>query len=184
MIANKDRSMWFGASDVNYIIAKNRNTATFKKWWLEKLGYVQNNFSNIYTAAGNNYEHKILDALNIDGLVTDKQIRNAELRLRVNLDGNTDTTIYEVKTFKESGRFRPNRYKKQIWVQMFGSGLRKAYIVAYPLCDNDYKNFFNPIDEKKIILRPVEYNEEFITTVFLPNLTYLRDCLLKGIFPT
>ena len=37
MIASKDRSGYFGASDVDKIVG-NYNTKSFKKWWLEKIG--------------------------------------------------------------------------------------------------------------------------------------------------
>ena len=56
MIASQDRSGYFGASDVNYIIG-NRNTKTFKKWWLIKLGLDVSHINNKYTMAGTHYEH-------------------------------------------------------------------------------------------------------------------------------
>ena len=78
------------------MVVGNWNTKTFEKWWLEKLGLNKNNLSTEAMKAGNNYEHKILDALEIKELEKDKQIIID--RLRVNLDGNTNTCIYEVKT--------------------------------------------------------------------------------------
>ena len=184
MITDTDRAMWFGASDVKYIIAKNRNTATFKKWWLEKLGYTKSNFSNKYTIAGTNYEHRILDALEVPGLRKDTQVRIENLRLRVNLDGDTETDIFEVKTFKADKKFNSKQYIPQVQVQMFTTGKRNAYIIAYPLEEYDYKNLFNEIDREKILKIPVEYDSDFIEKVFLPNLMYLKECLIKGIMPT
>lgn len=40
MIASKDRSGWFGASDINYIIG-NYATKSFEKFWLEKIALSQ-----------------------------------------------------------------------------------------------------------------------------------------------
>ena len=85
MISNQDRSKWFGASDTQYIVG-NWNTASWRKWWLVKLGFSKNNFQNIYTLAGTHYEHKILDSLG-SPLKKDKQIKIRSLRLRVNYDG-------------------------------------------------------------------------------------------------
>ena len=80
------------------------NTKTFENWWLIKLGLSQNNFSTEATKAGNNYEHKILQALNIPDLEMDKQIIID--RLRVNLDGNSEDCIYEVNTHKIEKEFK------------------------------------------------------------------------------
>ncbi len=56
MISNHDRSGWFGASDTATIMG-NYNTATFKKWWLEKMGIRQSTFTNKAMKAGTHYEH-------------------------------------------------------------------------------------------------------------------------------
>lgn len=184
MISDTDRSFWFGASDTKYVIAKNYDTATFKKWWLEKLGLIRNDFSNKYTLAGSNYEHKILDALSVAGLEKDKQVRVEELLLRVNLDGSTDAEIYEVKTYKEGKRFNEKQYIPQVQVQMFATGMRTAYIIAYPLGEEDYKNFFNPIVTDKIIRKKIEYDQTFINERFLPDLGFLVKCLKSGNMPT
>ena len=63
----------------------------------------------------------------------DKQFINEDLRLRVNLDGNTEDCIYECKTTKEDINLfvPPKKYINQVQVQMYGSGLRKANIVVY-----------------------------------------------------
>ena len=96
MIKNKNRSYYIGASDTKYVMM-NWNTKTFKKWWLIKLGLDENNYQNKYTKAGTNYEHKIIDALNIPNIEKDKQIIVLE-RLRINLDANTKNEIHEIKT--------------------------------------------------------------------------------------
>ena len=103
MISNKDRSFYIGASDTSMVVG-NWNTKSFENWWLEKLGLRKNTFSNEATKAGNNYEHKILDALEIPNLEKDKQIIID--RLRVNLDGNTADCIYEVKTYNSEKEFK------------------------------------------------------------------------------
>lgn len=182
MIADKDRSGYFGASDTDRVIGS-LTTKTFRKWWMEKLGFFQNSFSNRALMAGTYYEHPILDALGFP-VEKDKQIILEPLRLRVNLDGNTEDTIYEVKTYKlENGFHVPLKYKRQVWVQMFATGYRKAFIVSYGLLPEDYVNFFHKIDPERLQLHPVEYNETFINEVYLPRLTYLSECLKEGRFP-
>lgn len=182
MISDKSRADWFGASDVNRIIGS-YDTKTFEKWWLEKLGYRRNEFINEAMAAGTHYEHRILRYLNI--LEMDKQIKLPELRLRVNLDGNTNDTIYEVKTYKlEKGFKVPISYKRQVWVQLYASGMKNAFIAAYGLTDADYRNFFNKIDGDRLQLIPIERNDEWINNMFLPRLKYLCWCLNKGMYPT
>ena len=99
MIQNQDRSYYIGCSDTSAVVG-NWNTKTFEKWWLEKLGLHKNTLKTDSMLAGTNYEHKILEALEISNLEMDKQIIIEELRLRANLDGNTNTCIYEVKTQK------------------------------------------------------------------------------------
>ncbi len=181
MIQSKDRSNYIGASDTSVVVG-NWETKTFEKWWLEKLGLYKNNFSNESTKAGNNYEHKILDALEIKGLEKDKQIIID--RLRVNLDGNTKTCIYEVKTHKEEKKFKVSKqYWRQAQVEMYASGIHELYIVAYGLVKKDYTNYFNNIDKNRLKLISVEYDEKFIHDEYLPKLNILTKCLKEGVFP-
>lgn len=182
MIKSKDRAGYFGASDVSYIVG-NTQTKSFIKWWFEKLGADRNNFTNEAMQAGTYYEHRILDSIDRN-IVKDKQIILENLKLRVNLDGNTDDCIYEVKTYRYEKGFKvPLKYKMQVWVQMYATGFKKAYIVAYGLLENDYKNFFNPIDKNRLELIPIEYNADFITDKFLPRIKYFKDCIAKGVLP-
>jgi hypothetical protein len=182
MIASKDRSGWFGASDVNYIIG-NYATKSFEKFWLEKIALSHSDYTNDAMLAGTHYEHKILDF--IKAPEKDKQIKIPELLLRVNLDGNSETTIFEVKTYRYDKGFKvPIKYKRQVWAQLYASQLKKAYIVAYGLIDNDYKNFFNDIDAERLSYFEIEPNDEWIETTFIPCIKYLVDCYHKGIFPT
>lgn len=180
MIKNQDRSGWFGASDTHFIMG-NWNTKTFYKWWAVKCGIIDNNFTTKAMQAGTHYEHRILDALNIPNLKKDKQIRKKRYLLRVNLDGNTRTTIHEVKTY--GGEFRLSKaYCQQVQVQMWAVRKRKAFIDSYQLTDDDYVNFFNPIDENRLHSHQIEYDEGFIKS-YLPRLKYLAKCLRKGKVP-
>lgn len=182
MIQSQDRSMYFGASDTSMIVG-NWKTKTFEKWWLEKIGLHQNKLSNESIKAGNNYEHKILDALNIDNLKKDNQIIID--RLRVNLDGNTDNCIYEVKTHNAEKEFKVSKmYWRQAQVEMYASGIHKLYIVAYGLVDKDYNNYFNKIDKDRIELIEIKYDEKFIENEYLPKLKILTECLKDGKFPS
>lgn len=183
MIADKDRSGYIGASDVQYVIG-NWKTKTWEKWWMEKLGIRSSHFDNMYTIAGTNWEHRILDSLGIPNLEKDKQIIIEDLRLRVNLDGNTPTRIKEVKTYQwEKGFKVPKKYINQVQVQMFGSKIYGADIVAYGLEDADYQNFFREIDAGRLEEIPVDYDPNWIENVYLPKHRILADCLKKGVFP-
>lgn len=164
------------------MVVGNWNTKTFEKWWLEKLGLNTNHLNTDAIKCGNNYEHLILEALEISELEKDKQIIIG--RLRVNLDGNTPDCIYEVKTHKADKEFKVSKqYWRQVQVQMYASGIRKAYIVAYDLGDKEYNNFFTKIQKERIKLIPIEYDESFIKKEYLPKLKILTDYLGKGGFP-
>lgn len=181
MIQSQDRSYYIGASDTSMVVG-NWKTKTFEKWWLEKLGLNKNSLSTEAIKAGNNYEHKILDALEIEGLEKDKQIIID--RLRVNLDGNTDTCIYEVKTHKEEKEFKVSKqYWRQSQVEMYASNIHNLYIVAYALTEKDYLNYFNDIDKSRMQKIKVDYDEEFIEKEYKPKLEILTKCLKERIFP-
>ena len=181
LIQSQDRSYYIGASDTSIVVG-NWETKTFEKWWLEKLGLYKNDFCTEATKAGNNYEHKILDSLEIKELEKDKQIIID--RLRVNLDGNTDTCIYEVKTHKKEKEFKVSKqYWRQAQVEMYASKIEKLFIVAYGLEEQDYNNYFNKIDKNRIQLFEIRYDEQFITNEYIPKLRILTECLKKGVFP-
>mgnify|MGYP000885812615 FL=1 len=178
MITNKDRSGWFGASDTSYIVG-NYQTETFKKWWLEKLGLRQSTINTKAMQAGTHFEHRILDT--IPGVNKDRQILIPKLRLRVNLDGETDI-IHEVKTHKIDKPYKPTKsHKQQVIVQMYASG-KEAEILSYGLTENDYKNYFAEIDIDRIKHHEIEYDEDFITE-YLERLKYLNKCLREGRMP-
>lgn len=181
MIASQDRSYYIGASDTSMVVG-NWKTKSFEKWWLEKLALNRNSFSSEATKAGNNYEHKILLSLNIPNLELDKQIIID--RLRVNLDGNTEDCIYEVKTHSIDKEFKVSKqYWRQAQVEMYAFNTRNLYIVAYALQENDYINYFNEIDLDRIKFHKIEYNDNFINKEYLPRLQLLTQCLKEGRFP-
>lgn len=183
MIQSQDRSYYIGASDTSFVVG-NWKTKTFEKWWLEKIGIYKNEIKTEAMQTGTNYEHKILDALEIEGLEKDKQIIYEDLRLRVNYDGNTDTCIYEVKTYNAEKEFKVSKqYWRQAQVEMFAKKTYKLNIVAYGLKEEDYKNFFNKIDKDRIKFYPVEYDKNFVEKEYLPKLKILAECLKKGVFP-
>lgn len=182
MIADRDRSEYFGASETDKIVG-NYKTATFEKWWMQKIGINRDHFDNKYTLAGTHYEHRILESLGIP-MEFDKQIILEDLKLRVNLDGNDTDTIYECKTYKlEKGFKLPKKYIYQVQVQMFATGLQKAKIIAYGLTESDYDNFFRPIDPDRRLEFEIDYDERWINTVYLPKLRYLAGCLKEGRMP-
>ena len=107
-----------------------------------------------------------------------------DLRLRVNLDGNQPDRIKEVKTYQWAKGFKcPQKYKNQVQVQMFGSKIFGADIVAYGLEEADYNNFLRDIDPGRLQQIPVAYDQKWIETVYLPKHMILCDCLKRGVFP-
>lgn len=183
MITDHDRSGYIGASDTDKVIG-NWKTKTWEKWWMEKLGYAANHFENRYTQAGTNFEHRILQSLNIPGMRLDEQIIHENLRLRVNYDGMTDNCIFECKTYQwEKGFKVPKKYIHQVQVQMFAKGIHQGKIIAYGLEEEDYQNFLRPIDPRRLQEIPVTYEPGWIADVYLPKLRILADCLKKGVFP-
>lgn len=185
MIENHDRSGWFGASDTSYIMG-NWKTKTFKSWWMKKLGIDTSHFSTVAMNAGTYYEHAILDT--IGSPRKDHQIIIPEYRLRINYDGDGTERIDEIKTYKFEKGFKVTKgYWQQVQVQMFGkliteNALPVANIWAYGLLEEDYKNFFNPIDKDRLKPHPIEYDGEFIGQ-YLVRIIYLKDCLERGVFP-
>lgn len=185
MIADQDRSGWFGASDCGFIMGS-WNTKTFENWWLKKLGVNNDHFQTDATAAGTYWEHTILDHIGV--AEKDKQILIPELLLRINLDGNTGSHIVEVKTHKVEKAYKVSAaHRRQVNVQMFGMRHigctdTTAEVAAYGLTDYDYSNFFGEIEPARLTRHPVEYDEGFIQK-YLPRLEYLRDCLQKGVWP-
>ena len=184
MITDHDRSGYFGASDVQFVIG-NWKTKTWEMWWRQKLGYNISHFDNQYTIAGTNWEHRILDFLNLPDLQMDQQFIIEELKLRVNLDGNQPNRIKEVKTYKAEKGWKktPDKYINQVQVQMFGSKIFGADIVAYGLEEADYNNFLREIDPRRLQQIPVAYNQQWIENTYLPKHRILLDCLRRGAFP-
>lgn len=185
MIAQQDRSGWFGASDTAYIIG-NWKTKTFRRWWLQKLGIDSSHYASRAMNAGTYYEHTVLDYIGAER--RDHQIIIPELLLRVNLDGDAVGRIHEVKTHKAESEFKVTKaYWQHVQVQSFAKLtaekiVPEAEIVSYGLREEDYRNFFNPIDPDRLRHHPVEYDPEFIKA-YLPRLKYLGSCLTEGVFP-
>lgn len=180
MISDKDRSGYIGASDTGMVM-RNWNTKTFEKWWRVKQGILVYDFSTDAMKAGTAYEHKILDALGIPDLEKDKQIIKG--RLRVNLDGNTTTKIYEVKTHSAGKPFMVSvDYRRQVNVEMYALGVRDAEITAYALEPEDYRNWYRTIDKNRISHHEIQYDESFIA-LYVPRMEYLCKCLETGMFP-
>jgi len=128
---------------------------------------------------GNAYEHKILDFIGVKH--TDRQIRILLYRLRVNLDGE-DEIIHEVKTHKSEEFKVTKAYWQQAQVEMFATG-KELEIVAYKLEEEDYNNFFRPIDPDRITRHKIDYDPEWIEAEYIPRLKYFAYCLRKGVMP-
>lgn len=179
MIRNKNRANWLGGSDIRFVMS-NWETKTFMQFWLVKLGIATNDFSTVYTMAGNAYERKIAQSLGLK-MKFDRCVKIPKLRLRVNLDAETKDCIYEIKTHKatENDWKLPTHYWQQCQVQMFATGKHKCNLVAYPMEEENYENFFLEVDKNKMEIFEIAYDENWINTKYLPRLVYLAECLKK-----
>lgn len=185
MIHDHDRSGWFGASDVSMIMG-NWKTKTFGKWWLKKLGLDQGHFTTTAMNAGTYFEHAVLEEVGAPRM--DHQIIIPEYSLRVNLDGDGPGRIWEVKTHKADKPYRPTKaHRQQVMVQMYAKlreegGLPAAEIVSYGLTEEEYRNFFIPVDPGRLARHPVAYDPTFVAA-FLRRAGYLQGCMVKGAWP-
>ena len=182
MISDQDRSGWIGASDTDKVIG-NWKTDTWMKWWMQKIGINTDRFDNKYTLAGTHFEHRILESLGIP-MELDKQVILEDIRLRVNLDGNTPSHIYECKTFQQAKGFKlPKKYINQVQVQMYATGIHEASIVAYGLEEADYSNYLREIDPQRRLLFDIPYDGAWVESKYLPRLHILAKCLKEGSVP-
>lgn len=200
MIHSQDRSGYFGASDTAKVLSKNRSSMTWQNWWNVKLGIEESDFKgNIFTEAGNKYEHSILTAISKE-VNFDRQVILEDLKLRVNYDGDLDGTIYEIKTHRADKNFEiTNAIYGQCQVQMYtwqeavkkelldqdGNALpelKKLYVVSYPLMPDEYSRDVENIEIElsRLKFKEVKYDKHFIKADYLPNLKELARALKKG----
>ena len=62
---------------------------------------------------------------------------------------------------------------------MFATGKHKCKLVAYPMEEENYDNFFLEVDKDKVEVFEIAYDEHWIQTEYLPRLVYLAECLKK-----
>ena len=196
MIHDQDRSGWFGASDTKFIMSENRSTNTWKRWWSQKLGKEESNFKgNIYTEAGNKFEHPILLTIN-PNMRLDGQIVMDKYLLRVNFDGYINSTIYEVKTHKDSKPFelipaywQQAQVEAYVYQQMhekwFLPPFKDLYVASYALRPDEYylESDEVEVDPSRIILHQVKYDRAWIKGEYLPRLKELSRALKKKKYP-
>ena len=176
MIHEYDRAHWFGASDSKYIMGMSKSSKTFNDWWLMKCGKAEQNFhGNIYTRAGNTFEHSILKAWN-PSITFDRQIIVPNLRLRVNLDGNTEDEIIEVKTYQIDKGFKvTDAYYYQAQLQMLAWKLEPC--IRWVDCEGQpYLVGKNPPLKKHTILAYGLYPDEYYAE-------YTREQIENGEIP-
>lgn len=184
MIQDHDRSVWIGASDTSYVMG-NWKTDTFSKWWLKKLGVNKDHFQSKAMRVGTIFEHKILDVM--PRVTTkDAQIKIPELGLRVNYDGTGYDYICEVKTTKNDYKLSKAHWQ-QAQVEMFATlwetgTIPDLEIAAYKVGEQEYRNYFTPINTSQLVIIPVEYDEKFIEE-YLEKLKVLHECIERGAKP-
>ena len=179
---HKSRVGVFGASDTHFIMG-NWESTTFMNWWQTKLGVKINDFRNVYTLAGTYKEHLLADWYEQKygvRLLRDRRIKVFGSRLVINLDTETKDTVIEIKTFKNSEKEWkvPKNYWEQVQVQMFVTK-KKGKILAYALNEEDYNNFYLPIDEDRIFEFDIEFDKEWVVKEYLPREKYLEWCIKR-----
>lgn len=185
MIHDHDRSYYIGASDTKFVMG-NWNTQTFRHWWDIKMGFDDDDIDNIYLRTGTLYEPKILDHLGVKE--RDRQIIIG--RLRVNLDGEDDDEVIEVKTFRHTQNvvWNPTKaYTQQVQVEMFATQFHKASLFAYEVNAEDYDAVgigeTLPIDINRLHAFLFVRDDDWLDKEYLPRLWYLCDCLEKEKLP-
>lgn len=212
MIGEQSRHYFFGASDTRMVLRENHETKTWKQWWAVKLGIVEPEFQgNIYTNAGNKYEHPIMEALGLKEHEMDLTLYVPKYRLRVNYDGiklTNDGLITEIKTFRGDKEFPydesvKNGYWQQCQVEMYcylnavqndmlppmlptmavdSRGKPYMIIVGYPLDAEEYFSDKAPeVDVNRLEVHTVYYDKKWIKSVYLPKLKKLARQLKRGI---
>lgn len=160
----------FGASETSLILS-NPKSKTYQTFIKQKAGVIERvELDNKYINAGNVLEHQIIRWLEKTYNITiekDKQIHLKDKCLRVNLDGNTEDCIFEIKTRNSHYRFGdkkpPKNYWEQVQVQMHASNIKKAKLVILYLYDDDYDNLLGyEIKKENIKIFDIEYDEKFI----------------------
>lgn len=177
MISDFDRVGFIGASDTKYVM-RHWDTKTFREWWDIKMGLAENMVDNIYTRAGTAYEPRILDHLGVED--RDRQIIIG--RLRVNLDGETDFAVVEIKTYQYAKGWKmPKDYWWQVQVEMFAAGKDIALLYAYGLLESEYEEY-GEVDPNRLTVEVIEYDEKFIEE-YLKRMNYLAKCIEEGRTP-
>ncbi len=185
MITDHDRSYYIGASDTKYVMG-NWNTQSFRHWWNIKMGFDEDYVDNIYLRTGSVYEGKILDHLG----VTERDRQIIIGRLRVNLDGETEDTVIEVKTHAYDPLkiwTPPKTYVQQVQVEMFATDFNIAKIIAYGVDEHDY----DAVDRGETMMlisnrmQEFEYHrdDKWLDEEYLPRLWYLCRCLEEERLP-
>lgn len=182
MIQSKERSFWIGASDTKYVMG-NWETVTFAQFWMEKLGIHKSSLQTRAMQVGTILEHRVLDKVP-RVLTKDLQITFPELKLRVNYDGTGENYICEVKThmkpFKVTKAYwMQAQVEMYAWLRKYGT-LPEMDICAYQVTDDDYKNYFRPIDESRMEFFPVKYDPDFIKE-YEQKLKHLKWCMERGV---
>lgn len=185
MIHDHDRSYYIGASDTKFVMG-NWNTQTFRHWWDIKMGFDDDDIDNIYLRTGTLYEPKILDHFGIND--RDRQIIIG--RLRVNLDGENEEEVIEVKTFRYDSDKEwkpPKSYTQQVQVEMFATQFNRATLFAYGVNDDDYDAVeigeTLPLASERFRLFMYHRDDDWLNNEYLPRLWYLAKCLEEERLP-
>lgn len=191
MIHDHDRSYYIGASDTKYVMG-NWNTQTFRHWWDIKMGFDDDDIDNIYLRTGTLYEPKIMDEIHV---ITERDRQIIIGRLRVNLDGETEHSVCEIKTvsidkmkLNEDDRWiPPKHYKDQVQVELFATDKLTGVLYGYGVTDDDYDAVARgetlPIDIERLKYTTITRNDDWLDNEYLPRLWYLCDCLEKEKLP-
>jgi len=184
-----DRHLYIGGSEAN-MIYQNYNTATFKKWWSQKLsGFPQQTFKNINMNVGTILESDVIDLYErIHNIEDERDKQGIKGIARANTDYILDVKVSDVKvTGKAFEWFLKDKvsinYKRQLIHYMYVMDKLEASIIAYQADDELLDLPFQKLDENRLFEIYVPIKSEEIE-IHRQKLEYLEFCRDMNIFPS
>src|SRR5690625_1548611 len=187
-MATKDRGLYIGGSEANFLYM-NYNTKSFKEWWAYKLvGLPKESFLNRNMEVGTILEDEIINLYEfINQVKGERGLSKVKGIARGNTDYILGDKIIDVKATNSayewflSGTI-PIHYRRQLLHYCYVFGLNKASILAYQVDDSLLVNPFQELDESNLFEIEVK-----ITSNKLKEhesiLNYLAECRKKNIYP-
>ena len=188
MTVKKDRELYIGGSEANYIYM-NYETKTFQTWWAYKLaGIPRESPTNRNMEVGTILENEILDLYEkVNNVKGERGLSKVKGIARANTDYILKNKVIDVKASNSAFEWFltgtiPIHYRRQLIHYCYVFGLNKASILAYQVDDSLLVNPFQKLDEKRMVEIDVEITDKLIKEHEI-RLQYLEKCREKYKFP-